>query len=110
HLVAGRRRHGTGSRHRAGDHREQRGLLATTIRMKRLAFSNYAQFVNRWDDSVQIHDDELEGRFHTNSELNLSYSRTVAPRFLGKVTTSARRVSITEESGYRSRDEIFQGG
>lgn len=86
------------------------GLLATTIRMKRLAFSNYAQFVNRWDDSVQIHDDELEGRFHTNSELNLSYSRTVAPRFLGKVTTSARRVSITEESGYRSRDEIFQGG
>lgn len=84
--------------------------LSTTIRMKRLAFSNYAQFVNRWDESVQIHDDELAGRFHTNSELNLSYSRDVAPRFHGMVTTSARTINITDRSGYRSRDEIFLGG
>lgn len=90
---------------------EQNGnRLSTTIRMKRLAFSNYAQFVNRWDDSVQIHDDELDGRFHANSEINLSYSRDVAPRFHGKVTTSARTVNITETRGHRSRDEIFLGG
>ncbi|HZD52534.1 MAG TPA: hypothetical protein VE175_05765, partial [Woeseiaceae bacterium] len=84
--------------------------LSTTIYMKRLAFSSYAQFVNRWDDSVQIHDDELDGRFHANSEINLSYSRKVAPQFHGKVTTSARTVRITDRHGYRSRDEIFLGG
>lgn len=90
---------------------EQNGnRLSTTIYMKRLAFSNYAQFVNRWDDSVQIHDDELDGRFHANSEINLSYSRDVAPRFHGEVTTSARTVNITETRGHRSRDEIFLGG
>lgn len=90
---------------------EQNGnRLSTTMRMKRLAFSNYAQFVNRWDDSVQIHDDELDGRFHSNSAINLSYSRDVAPRFRGKVTTSARTISITDRRGYRSRDEIFLGG
>jgi hypothetical protein len=90
---------------------EQNGnRLSTTMRMKRLAFSNYAQFVNRWDDSVQIHDDELDGRFHSNSEINLSYSRDVAPRFRGKVTTSARTINITDRRGYRSRDEIFLGG
>lgn len=84
--------------------------LSTTMRMKRLAFSNYAQFVNRWDESVQIHDDELDGRFHSNSEINLSYSRDIAPRFRGKVTTSARRINITDRRGYRSRDEIFLDG
>jgi hypothetical protein len=90
---------------------EQNGnRLSTTMRLKRLAFSNYAQFVNRWDDSVQIHDDELDGRFHANSEISLSYSRDVAPRFRGKVTTSARTVNITDRRGYRSRDEIFLGG
>jgi hypothetical protein len=90
---------------------EQNGnRLSTTMRLKRLAFSNYAQFVNRWDESVQIHDDELDGRFHANSEINLSYSRDVAPRFHGKVTTSARAINITGRRGYRSRDEIFLGG
>lgn len=84
--------------------------LTTTLRMKRLAFSNYAQFVNRWDDSVQIHDDEFGGRFHSNSEINLSYDRDIAPRFHDKVTTSARTISITESRGHRTRDEIFLGG
>ena len=90
---------------------EQNGnRLSTTMRLKRLAFSNYAQFVNRWDESVQIHDDELDGRFHANSEINLAYSRNVAPRFHGKVTTSARTINIVDRRGYRSRDEIFLGG
>ena len=90
---------------------EQNGnRLSTTLHLKRLAFSNYAQFVNRWDDSVQIHDDELDGRFHSNSEINLSYSRNVAPRFHDKVTTSARTVNVTDRRGHRRRDEIFLGG
>lgn len=84
--------------------------LSTTLELKRLAFSNYAQFVHRWDDSVQLHDDELDGRFHSNSEINLSYSRAVAPRFHAKVTTSARTVNITDRRGHRRRDEIFLGG
>ncbi|HEX7061928.1 MAG TPA: hypothetical protein VF200_08135 [Woeseiaceae bacterium] len=47
---------------------------------------------------MQIHADELDGRFHTNSEINLSYDRDVAPRFLGKVTTSARTIDFTRRS------------
>lgn len=84
--------------------------LSTTIHLKRLAFSNYAQFVNRWDDSVQIHDDEFDGRFHSNSEINLSYSPEVAPRFHGMVTTAARTINVTDRRGHRRRDEIFLGG
>ncbi len=83
---------------------------STEIRMKRLAFSNYAQFVDRWDRDVQIHDDELDGRFHSNSQINISYSRKVQPRFYGQVTTSARRVNVTESRGHISRDQIFLGG
>ena len=84
--------------------------LSTTMQMKRLAFSNYAQFVNRWDESVEVHDDEFDGRFHSNSEVSLTYGRDVAPRFRGKVTTSARRINIADRHGYRRRDEIFMGG
>jgi hypothetical protein len=36
--------------------------LSTEMRMRRLAFSNYAQFINRWDPNVGFHDDELATR------------------------------------------------
>lgn len=84
--------------------------LSTRLRMKRLAFSNYAQFVNRWDPHVQIHNDELYGRFHSNSEINLTYSRKVKPLFHGRVTTTARRINVTNSRGYIRRDKIFSGG
>ena len=84
--------------------------LSTRLRMKRLAFSNYGQFVNRWDPNVQIHDDELDGRFHSNSEINLSYSKKVKPLFHGKVTTTARKINITNSRGFIGRDQIFSGG
>jgi len=84
--------------------------LSTRLRMKRLAFSNYAQFVNRWDPDVQIHNDELDGRFHSNSEINLTYDREVKPLFHGKVTTSARRINVTDSRGHIRRDQIFSGG
>ena len=84
--------------------------LSTRLRMKRLAFSNYAQFVNRWDPQVQIHNDEVDGRFHSNSEINLTYSRKVKPQFHGKVTTTARRINVTNSRGYIRRDQIFSGG
>ncbi|MFQ6006941.1 MAG: hypothetical protein ACE5OQ_15740 [Woeseia sp.] len=84
--------------------------LSTELRMKRLAFSNFAQFVNRWDPYVQIHDDELDGRFHSNSEINLTYDRKVKPLFRGEVTTTARRVNFAATRGYTRRDQIFAGG
>lgn len=90
---------------------EQNGdRLTTTVELKRLAFSNFAQFVHRWDQNVQIHDDQLDGRFHSNSAINLSYSRQTGPLFLGRVTTSARTINVTERRGYRRRADIFQGG
>ena len=84
--------------------------LTTQMRMKRLAFSHYAQFVNRWDKEVQIHDDELDGRFHANSAINLTYSRDAKPQFHGKVTTAARRINIDSGRGRARRDEMFLGG
>ncbi len=84
--------------------------LTTTLKMKRLAFSNYAQFVNRWDNNVQIHDDELDGRFHSNSPINLAYSRATKPQFHGMVTTASRRINISSQRGRARRDEMFLGG
>ncbi|MEL7449922.1 MAG: hypothetical protein AAFN78_11985 [Pseudomonadota bacterium] len=90
---------------------EQQGVrLSTQMVMKKLAFSNYGQFVHRWDPSVQIHDDELDGRFHSNSKINISYDRAVNPVFFGKVTTASRAVNYTESRGFRSKNTIFQGG
>jgi hypothetical protein len=84
--------------------------LASEVRMKRLAFSNYAQFVNRWDPNVEIHNDELDGRFHSNTEISLSYDRKVQPLFHGKVTTTSRRINVTSSRWLTNRDQIFLGG
>jgi len=84
--------------------------LSTEMRMKRLAFSNYAQFVDRWDPEVGLHDDELDGRFHSNSEITLLKDRQAVPTFLGKVTTAAHSVNFGDKPGYVPRDRIFQGG
>jgi hypothetical protein len=84
--------------------------LTTEVYLKRLAFSNYAQFVNRWDPDVQIHDDEMDGRFHSNTEINLTYDRKVKPLFHGKVTTTSRSVNVMNTRGFTRRSEIFTGG
>lgn len=83
---------------------------STGMRMKRLSFSNYAQFVNRWDDDVSMHDDALNGRFHSNTEITLAYSRKAKPQFHGQVTTSARSINFSETRGYVPREQIFLGG
>lgn len=86
----------------------------TRMQMKRLAFSHFTQLVDRWDPEVALHDDEIAGRFHSNSVINLSYDRKVAPRLLGKVST-ARGIRIAEGEGQRWRQHvphrrIFVGG
>ena len=82
---------------------------STQMHMQRLAFSSFAQFVDRWDPNVQIHDDEIDGRFHSNSQINISRSRGVQPTFHGKVTT-ARRVDTSNSERFVRREEVFLGG
>jgi hypothetical protein len=92
---------------------------STQMEMKRLSFSSYAQFVDRWSPNVAVHDDELDGRFHSNTQINLTYGRRVVPVFHGKVTTAARDINITppmrsidamHKRRRLKRDEIFRGG
>ncbi len=82
---------------------------STQMRMQRLAFSSFAQFVDRWDSSVRIHDDEIDGRFHSNSEIFVTRSRGVQPVFHGKVTT-ARWVNTSNSERLVRRKEVFLGG
>lgn len=84
----------------------------TSMQMKRLAFSHFTQLVDRWDPGVALHDDEIAGRFHSNSQILVTYDRKVAPRLLGKVST-ARGVRI-EETDWKGRPRrhrrLFTGG
>ena len=84
--------------------------LRTWLQLKRLAFSHFAQLVDSWDTGVQFHDDEIVGRFHSNSQISVGYDRAVAPRFLVVVTTAARGFTVATADGYRRDDEIFRGG
>jgi hypothetical protein len=88
---------------------DQGRRLTTLVNLNRLAFSQFSQIVDRWDPMVQLHDDQIVGRFHTNSRFNMLYDSRTAPRFVGKVTTTAR--SFNTESTGRPRDsDIFRGG
>ena len=84
--------------------------LRTQFEMKRLAFSHFAQLVDRQDPEVQFHDDEIVGRFHSNFPIEVGYDRAVAPRFLSLVTTAGAGFRLGTAEGYRREDEIFRGG
>lgn len=84
--------------------------MRTRLNLKRLAFSHFTQLVDRWDTQVQLHDDQIEGRFHSNSAIVVGYDRTAMPKFFGKVTTAARGFDFGQTSGYRRRSDMFQGG
>jgi len=88
---------------------EQNGkLLRTLLQLKRLAFSHFTQLVDDWDKADQLHADAIEGRFHSNSEIQLLYDRVV-PQVMGKLTTAAVRVNVSN-AGSRVLREIFRGG
>jgi hypothetical protein len=89
---------------------EQGKRRRTRMFVKRLAFSHFAQMVDRWDTEIQIHDDIVAGRFHSNSAIVLAYDRKVAPLFLGKATTAARDFGFGQIVGRRKREEIFPQG
>jgi hypothetical protein len=90
----------------AQDHGKQ---LTTLITLKRLAFSNFTQMIDEWDPRVQLHDDEIVGRLHINSEFNLMYDGEATPHFLGKVTTAASSFS-SASVGIRREQDIFRDG
>ena len=110
-LIRERANEGTALEHvRAEVSASDRGRRMTTqINLNRLAFSQFTQMVDYWDPMVQLHDDEIVGRFHSNSRFNLLYDSHTAPKFLGKVTTAARTFN-TEASVRRADADIFKGG
>lgn len=83
--------------------------FSTKLRMKRLAFSDFAQFVDRWDPDVQIHDDEIDGRFHSNSEITVSSEPGATPIFHGLFTTASQDVR-TDTKFYLNRHRMFPAG
>ena len=84
--------------------------MRTHMSLKRLAFSHFTQLVNHWDPNIRLHDDVIDGRFHSNSEIGLAFSRGVEPRFFGKVTTSAARLTDDPVGTRKRTKEVFQGG
>jgi hypothetical protein len=84
--------------------------MATEMRLRRLAFSNFAQFVDYWDPNVAVHNDELNGRFHANTTINVSSSRGVQPKFHGKVTTASYDVRMGGPFPVFDQKSIFIGG
>jgi hypothetical protein len=84
--------------------------LESRLRMKRLAFSHFTQLVDDWDPLVMLHDDEIRGRFHSNSEFQVGWSRDAAPRFLAEVTTASGGYAVHGEAGARMRRSMFPGG
>ena len=83
-------------------------LLRTLLQLKRLAFSHFTQLVDDWDERDHLHADAIEGRFHSNSEIQVLYDG-VAPRVVGRLTTAAVRVNV-RNGGSRVLREIFRGG
>jgi hypothetical protein len=84
--------------------------LSTELRMRRLAFSQFAQFVDFWDPQVAIHDDEFDGRFHSNSALVISSSGGAQPKFHGKVTTAGYSVRRAETGFFLDPRKVFLEG
>jgi hypothetical protein len=84
--------------------------MSTQLTMTRLAFSNFAQFVDKWDPSVQIHDDVIGGRFHSNTPISLLAGGGASPQFLGKVTIASHALEATSNGGPFSRRKVFPEG
>ena len=79
------------STERDGEH------LATELCMTRLAFSNFGQFVNRWDPEVGLNDDVINGRFHSNTGVTINRTGRATPVFGGKVTIAGGEVTTMAE-------------
>jgi hypothetical protein len=65
--------------------------------------------VNHWDRNIQLHDDVIDGRFHSNTEFAFASTKDAQPRFFGKVTTAASTLTFNGFNRRRDKD-VFQGG
>jgi hypothetical protein len=83
--------------------------MKTRLSLKRLAFSHFTQLVNNWDRNIQLHDDVIDGRFHSNTEFAFAATKDASPRFFGKVTTAASTLTFNGFNKRRDK-EVFQGG
>lgn len=83
--------------------------MKTHLSLKRLAFSHFTQLVNQWDPNIRLHDDIIDGRFHSNTQIGLAFTGGIEPRFFGKVTTAASTMTIDDFPRRRNK-EVFQGG
>jgi hypothetical protein len=84
--------------------------LSTQMRLKRLGFSQFAQFVDYWDPQVALHDDEFDGRFHSNSAMIISSSGGTQPKFHGKVSMAAYSIRRSEQFFYLDDSKVFLAG
>jgi len=84
--------------------------MRTQMTMSRLAFSQFSQVIDRWDPQVQLHDDEIVGRFHSNTSFYIGSDASAVPKFAGKVTTAARGFRTPNGGLRRKREDVFQGG
>jgi hypothetical protein len=84
--------------------------LVTELRMSRLAFSNFGQFVNQWDPDVSLHDDVIDGRFHSNSQVTIGRTGRATPEFRGKVTIAGSGYTTGDGPGFISRRKLFPAG
>ncbi len=84
--------------------------LFTHLRVRQLAFSNFAQLIDYWDPQVAVHNDKFEGRFHSNYTFAISRSGGIGPTFHGKVTTAAFDVKTSGNFPIIDQSSIFQGG
>ncbi len=90
---------------------KQDGLtLSNKIRMRRLAFSNFAHFIDYWDPMVAVHNDEIGGRFHTNNTFNISRDKGIGPKFHGKVTSASYDIKTSGTFPIIDYESIFIGG
>lgn len=85
-------------------------ILTNKIRMRRLAFSSYAHFIDYWDPKVAVHNDEIDGRFHTNNTFYISREKGIGPKFHGKVTSASYEVKTSGTFPIIDYESIFLGG
>ncbi len=64
--------------------------LEMTARLpaKRVAFSHYAQVVDRWNPDVSLASDRIIGRFHSNSRISVEADQHHSPLVTGKTTVA----------------------
>ncbi len=90
--------------------RENEQILSTEMRLRQMAFSNYAQFVDYWDPKVAIHNDEFFGKFHSNSSFKISRRHGIVPKFYGKVTTASYQIKTDRQFFTFDDHDVFSGG